>query len=740
MSTLKRILYVFASVIIATACSVNKQKSIDTNLYPILVGDKYGFMDCAGKIIIEPQFDEAGFFSEGLAFVIAGERKGYIDSTGFFVFELPDSVNQSYNFVSGLAKFNCGLWRNGIIDNTGKLIIPATHYNVAVNKDGDETYILVENQSDFYIANRAGDTIGSLYDSILNGFSQNRCAVKKDGKWGYIDTTGELIIDYTFDFARVFTMEGFARVREGDEHFFIDKKGRRTISVDSTITGYTCNRAAVIIDGNKYLINNKGERICSLDYDVIYPFQEKDCLATVIKNSMALKIDTIGNVILRTEYDYVGAFVDGVAPVRKEGKWGFVDTSGNEIIKPGFDEYIYYTHNRDRHIRALQSYVNGQWLISYYDKNGNQIWKDISNTKKELPWRPSRKDFEEYLDDRIAELDPIEGIYYVTNRNYYQSRNNPNDMGSNGSQSEFFVVLQYDDKEFRAHAVDGSGTWVNKFVRLGESNDYAIMKVDKDNNYSSEGRVTVTDPNKFDFQLETGRNGWYNFFVTYEFVKDYPPASAYEQFQNPEWEGSGFAIADGYIATNYHVTHGAKSIRVRGIDGNMEKSYKAFVVASDKEHDISILKVVDKDFESFGNIPYTIGKSMVDVGDEVFVLGYPMTSTMGNEVKLTTGIISSSSGFKGNDAMYQISAAVQPGNSGGPLFNIDGSVIGIVCAKHADAENANYAMKVSYLYSLINSSNLGINIADGTQTKDKKLSKKVSKLKKYVYKIECSSR
>ena len=113
---------------------------------------------------------------------------------------------------------------------------------------------------------------------------------------------------------------------------------------------------------------------------------------------------------------------------------------------------------------------------------------------------------------------------------------------------------------------------------------------------------------------------------------------------------------------------------------------------------------------------------------------------MGEEVKLTDGIISASSGFKGDESMYQISAPVQPGNSGGPLFNSDGTVIGIVCAKHADAENANYAIKVSYLYSLVNGSDLGIKMPDNNKLKTKTLSKIVKQVEPFVYLIECSSR
>ncbi len=163
------------------------------------------------------------------------------------------------------------------------------------------------------------------------------------------------------------------------------------------------------------------------------------------------------------------------------------------------------------------------------------------------------------------------------------------------------------------------------------------------------------------------------------------------------------------------------------------------VVASDKDHDISIVRIIDKNFNGFGNVPYSIGKEIPDVGESIFILGYPQVDTMGNEVKVTEGVISASSGYKGDSSMYQISAAVQPGNSGGPLFDEKGSAIGIVCAKHSDAENVNYAIKISYLYSLINSSNLNIKLTNN-RIKEKKLSKIVKKVKDYVYLIDCSSK
>ncbi len=114
---------------------------------------------------------------------------------------------------------------------------------------------------------------------------------------------------------------------------------------------------------------------------------------------------------------------------------------------------------------------------------------------------------------------------------------------------------------------------------------------------------------------------------------------------------------------------------------------------------------------------------------------------MGDEIKLTTGVISARSGFEGDVSMYQISAPIQPGNSGGPLFDSKGNVIGIVVAHHKGAENVNYAIKASYLRNLMESS-LHKDILPKPKSNNLEsapLSEKVKSVKQFVYLIRCSS-
>lgn len=103
------------------------------------------------------------------------------------------------------------------------------------------------------------------------------------------------------------------------------------------------------------------------------------------------------------------------------------------------------------------------------------------------------------------------------------------------------------------------------------------------------------------------------------------------------------------------------------------------------------------------NSPYAVKTPILDVGTSVFALGYPMSDILGEEIKVTDGIISSKTGYQGDVVTYQISVPIQPGNSGGPLFDKNGNLVGITNAGVPDAQNVGYAIKVSYLKNLLDS-------------------------------------
>jgi S1-C subfamily serine protease len=226
------------------------------------------------------------------------------------------------------------------------------------------------------------------------------------------------------------------------------------------------------------------------------------------------------------------------------------------------------------------------------------------------------------------------------------------------------------------------------------------------------------------------------------YIKLFPSTTddvAIEGAKPNEWTGTGFALKNNYIVTNYHVIDGAKSISILGINGNFTKGYSADVVATDKNIDLAILKVNGITIPA-ASIPYSVKTANAEVGEEVFVLGYPLTSTMGEEIKLTTGVISSRSGFQGDVSLYQTTAPIQPGNSGGPLFDSKGNIIGIVSAKHTGAENVGNAIKASYLRNLMESALPSNILPQNNKITGQNHSGKVKTVKNFVYYITCSSK
>jgi hypothetical protein len=173
----------------------------------------------------------------------------------------------------------------------------------------------------------------------------------------------------------------------------------------------------------------------------------------------------------------------------------------------------------------------------------------------------------------------------------------------------------------------------------------------------------------------------------------------------PRFTGTGFFVTDdGYLLTCYHVVQDAGRIAVRTKAG----TFSAKIVKSDKANDIALLKVAGK----FPTLPVGLSRGM-KLGESVFTIGFPNIELQGFAPKLTKGEISSLTGVQDDPREFQISVAVQPGNSGGPLVNLYGNVVGIVAARLADMatlettgslpQNVNYAVKSSVLNVLLES-------------------------------------
>jgi serine protease Do len=199
------------------------------------------------------------------------------------------------------------------------------------------------------------------------------------------------------------------------------------------------------------------------------------------------------------------------------------------------------------------------------------------------------------------------------------------------------------------------------------------------------------------------------------------------------FSGTGFALtSDGYIATSFHVINDADSVF---IENTALGRFKATTVFKDAAHDLAILKISDPNFTSFDALPYTVAQTDADLGEKVYTLGFPREDMVFGE-----GSLSSQSGFDGDTAAYQISVPLNPGNSGGPLFDEKGNLIGVIKGKQLDQQGAAFATKSSYLLNMTKQvspdSAKDINLGKQNNLAGRPRKQQLKKIKDYIFMVK----
>lgn len=184
--------------------------------------------------------------------------------------------------------------------------------------------------------------------------------------------------------------------------------------------------------------------------------------------------------------------------------------------------------------------------------------------------------------------------------------------------------------------------------------------------------------------------------------------------------GTGWFVDASYVATCWHVVQNAKAISIEQKNG---QRFNAKVVANDPANDIVILKIDNAKCAS----ALPIRTKGVKIADKVFTVGYPLSSLLGQTQKYSEGVVSSTTGLSNDSRYYQISVPIQPGNSGGPLMDEKGCVIGLtssaldalklVVTTGTIPQNVNYAIKVRYLAAILD--DMGIDYATATEVNGK---------------------
>ena len=290
-----------------------------------------GFIYWTGKVVIPAEYDNAGDFSEGFAWVVKNGKIGFIDNTGKVITSF--QYDSTLGFHEGLAAVTKN-GKVGFIDTTGKEVVPCTY---------DDT----------------------------KGFSQGLAAVEKGGKWGFINKTGEEVISFQYDDATSF-FQGLAGVKKNGKWGFINKTNEAVIDFQYDDVGTFANGLATVKQGGKYgYIGKTGELAIPCTFDAAGYFS--DGLAAVMQGGKWGYIDTTGKVVVPCKYGNVEPFSEGFAAVYRNS-WGLIDKTGKEVVLPEtFTENgVEYCNDGTTIYGVSTTFCDGSVYINRHYVSGNE--------------------------------------------------------------------------------------------------------------------------------------------------------------------------------------------------------------------------------------------------------------------------------------------------------------------------------------------------------------------------------
>jgi hypothetical protein len=343
---MKNILIFSLLAFFATACNLFNSKSpIDSKLIPVKSGEKWGYILKDGKIEINPQFEQAEFFSnEGLALVKLNDKFGFISKDGKF------AINPTYIYASSFSEqLACVVLENGkpqFINSRNEIVvsnIDADYCGSFIN--GMARIIKIDEMDKWkygFIDKNGKVVISPMYESALN-FSNGLSAVSKKsdkGKetlWGYIDTEGKVVINFQFQSAGSF-YDDLAPVSNGKQYGFIDKTGKYAINPQFEEVSRFQNGLAVFKQGKNYgFIDKQGKIIINPQFLEAYPFSDNDLALVKSSDEKWGFISKDGKYAINPQFESAFPFLNDYAITISSGKMGIVDEKGQFLVNPQYE-------------------------------------------------------------------------------------------------------------------------------------------------------------------------------------------------------------------------------------------------------------------------------------------------------------------------------------------------------------------------------------------------------------------
>jgi len=341
IATLLMLLLVSISCNVVDSITGNNDEDNKVELYPIELDGDWGYIDKSGRVRIEPQFQNAGRFSDGLARVRYRNQWKYINADADFVIE--GEFWNIEDFNEGLAAVRIdGLW--GYIDKKGNFAVNP-RFRAAYPFSNNRAFVRKIDYSRYLYITKNGDEIESVtipddMDFVeANAFNSDRALVNDNSLFGYIDANGNTIIELKYPEARPFS-DKLAGVKISDKWGFINNSGAVSISPQFISVGDFGNGLAPARKSTNQFgyINKEGELVIEEQFDDVRTFNE----------------------------DRAAVFIDN--------KWTFINKSGTQITSPKFDEVEPFYNGLARVTLTVPVGDEFEDRYGYVDKDGNYVW------------------------------------------------------------------------------------------------------------------------------------------------------------------------------------------------------------------------------------------------------------------------------------------------------------------------------------------------------------------------------
>jgi hypothetical protein len=308
-----------------------KVKEFSEGLAAVKKEKKWGYIDLTGNFVIEPAFSSAGNFQNGLAPVTSRKGNGYVNQKGEVTYS---KYSKCFEYNKGMAKVRVK-GKLGFIDEKGKWLVHP-HYNDITDFNKYNLAIARKGRK-FGLIDRNGKHVTHLSYQKIGPFSEGYASIQKKNKYGFIDSSGKVIIEPQYFNAGKFS-EGVAAVNVLGRWGYITSSNKMIVNPKYRKAGEFVENLAQVKDTKGWgFINKTGSEIIPLKYSYVSDFKNGIALAGPLVNYATQFITKEGKVLFDSTYQQAMQFEDGIARVKKYGKWGLINKDGANVVEYKYD-------------------------------------------------------------------------------------------------------------------------------------------------------------------------------------------------------------------------------------------------------------------------------------------------------------------------------------------------------------------------------------------------------------------